>query len=84
MQNKGNKYSIRMSNFFILQDDEDDIDDEDCSGGFDGGFDETHIAQSSHNNMTQQSLFSEHDGTILTQDKLVAAPHKVIQQFNVT
>ncbi|XP_005091084.1 condensin complex subunit 2 [Aplysia californica] len=54
-----------------------DSDDE-CSGGFDLS-NEVNFAQASQDNMSQQSEFSDCDfnGTVLTQDKLVAAPHKV-------
>lgn len=42
--------------------------------------DENNFQQSSQNSLSQQSGFSDSrlNGTLLTQDKLVAAPHKVI------
>ncbi|XP_059151350.1 condensin complex subunit 2-like [Physella acuta] len=56
-----------------------DDDEEDLStGGFDLS-NETNFPQASQDNLSQQSAFSELvlNGTILTQDKLVAAPNKV-------
>ncbi|CAG5135638.1 unnamed protein product [Candidula unifasciata] len=53
-------------------------DEEDDNNLFDLS-DETNFQQASQNSLSQQSGFSESalNGTIYTQDKLVAAPHKV-------
>ncbi|CAL1535090.1 unnamed protein product [Lymnaea stagnalis] len=61
---------------------EDDDDGDFSSGGFDLS-NETHFPQASQDSLSQHSAFSSLNGTILTLDKLVAAPNKVVQKIDI-